>query len=71
MDIYKKLKQNGRIKKERRFTKKMQIKLLAVFAFVLLLLVILLVRIAYINVSSGQKYARQVLSQENYDSQTL
>ena len=49
----------------------MQIKLLAVFAFVLLLLVILLVRIAYINVSSGQKYARQVLSQENYDSQTL
>ena len=49
----------------------MQIKLLAVFAFILLFLVILLVRIAYINVSSGQKYARQVLSQENYDSQTL
>lgn len=61
----------NRTKKERRFTKKMQIKLLAVFAFILLLLVILLVRIVYINVKSGKKYAKQVLSQENYDSQTL
>ncbi len=49
----------------------MQIKLLAVFAFILLFLIILLVRIAFINVKSGQRYAKQVLSQENYDSRTL
>ncbi len=60
-----------RTKNERRFTKKMQIKLLAVFAFILLLMVILLLRIVYINVKSGKKYAKQVLSQANYDSQTL
>lgn len=61
----------SRIKKERRFTKKMQIKLLAVFAFILLALIIILLRIVYINVKSGDRYAKQVLSQENYDSQTL
>ncbi len=49
----------------------MQIKLLAVFAFILFFMVILLVRIAFINVKSGQRYAKQVLSQENYDSKTL
>ena len=58
-------------KKERRFTKKMQIKLLAVFAFVLVALIIILIRIVYINVKSGNRYAKQVLSQENYDSQML
>lgn len=58
-------------KKERRFTRKMQIKLLAIFALILFLLIILLVRIVYINVKSGKKYAKQVLSQQNYDSQTL
>ena len=60
-----------RTKKQRRFTKTMQIKLLAIFAFILLFLVILLLRIAYINVHSGKKYAKQVLSQANYDSRTL
>jgi stage V sporulation protein D (sporulation-specific penicillin-binding protein) len=49
----------------------MQIKLLAVFAFVLLCLIIILIRIVYINVHSGKRYAKQVLSQEDYDSQTL
>lgn len=49
----------------------MQIKLLAVFAFVLLFLIIILLRIVSINVNSGQKYAKQVLSQGNYDSRTL
>ncbi len=61
----------GRTKRERRFTRRMQIKLLAVFAFVLLGLVILLLRIAQINVTNGNSYAKQVLSQNNYDSQTL
>ena len=58
-------------KKERRFTRKMQIKLLAIFAFVLLALIVILLRIVYINVKSGNRYAKQVLSQENYDSQIL
>lgn len=49
----------------------MQIKLLAVFAFILLFLIIILMRIVYINVHSGKRYAKQVLSQENYDSRTI
>ncbi len=49
----------------------MQIKLLAVFAFILLALIIILLRIVFINVKSGDRYAKQVLSQENYDSQVL
>ena len=49
----------------------MQIKLLAIFAFVLLALIVILLRIVYINVKSGNRYAKQVLSQENYDSQIL
>ncbi|MDD3794807.1 MAG: penicillin-binding transpeptidase domain-containing protein [Lachnospiraceae bacterium] len=58
-------------RRERRFTKKMQIKLLAVFAFVLLALVVLLVRITYITAKSGNQYAKQVLSQQSYDSKTI
>lgn len=58
-------------KKEKRFTRKMQIKLLAVFAFILLFLIIILLRIVYINVKSGNSYAKQVLSQEDYDSKIL
>ncbi len=61
----------NRIKRERRFTKRMQIKLLAVFAFVLLGLVVLLLRIAQITITEGNSYAKQVLSQNDYDSQTL
>ncbi len=61
--------QNNR--RERRFTRRMQIKLLAVFAFVLLALIIVLLRIWQINVTNGSSYAKQVLSQNNYDSQTL
>ena len=44
--------ENGN-KKERRFNKRMQIKLTAVFAAVLLVLVFLLIRITYIIASSG------------------
>lgn len=49
----------------------MQRKLTAVFAFVLLVLAILLGRITMITMTSGNRYARQVLSQQNYDSQTI
>lgn len=49
----------------------MQIKLMAIFAFVLLVLVGLNIRIAYIMAKSGDQYAKQVLSQQQYDSKTL
>ncbi len=63
--------QGNQNRRERRFTRRMQIKLLAVFAFVLLALIIVLLRIWQINVTNGNSYAKQVLSQNNYDSQTL
>ena len=49
----------------------MQIKLVAIFAFVLLILVILNIRIAYITTQSGDQYAKKVLSQQEYSSMTL
>ncbi len=49
----------------------MQIKLLAVFALILLALIGILIRLVFINVKEGDRYAKQVLSQENYDSQVL
>ena len=58
-------------KKEQKFTREMQIKLMAIFAFVLLLLVALNLVIAHINVTNGDKYAKQVLSQQTYDSRTI
>ena len=64
--------QRGRkAKKERRFTKMMQKKLLASFAFVLLLLAALLVRIATISATRGNRYAKKVLSQQLYDSRSI
>lgn len=64
-------RKNRQEKRRLKFTKRMQIKLLAVFAFVLFMLVILLVRITYITAKSGNKYAKQVLSQQSYDSKTI
>ena len=58
-------------KRKQKFSKRMQKKLLAVFAFVLCMLVVLLVRITYITAKSGNKYAKQVLSQQSYDSKTI
>lgn len=58
-------------KRERRFTKKMQIKLMVLFAFILLVLVGLNIRIVFIMAKSGDKYAKQVLSQQRYDSRTI
>ena len=54
-----------------KFNRKMQIKLLAVFAFVLLALVFLLSRITYITATRGNQYEKQVLSQQSYDSQSI
>lgn len=58
-------------RRKQKFDKQMQKKLLGVFAFVLLVLVILNLRIAYINIKSGDKYAKQVLSQKEYDSRSI
>ncbi len=58
-------------KKERRFTKTMQKKLLVFFAFVLLLLSVLLIRIGTISATKGNKYAKKVLSQQSYDSRSI
>ena len=63
--------QDRKTKKERRFTTMMQKKLLASFAFVLLLLIALLVRIATISATRGNRYAKKVLSQQSYDSRTI
>ena len=61
----------NREKKERRFSKTMQKKLLVFFAFVLLLLVFLLVRISTISATKGNKYAKKVLSQQSFDSRSI
>ena len=61
----------GKKEKKLKFNHKMQIKLTAVFAFVLLGLVALLTRITMIIARSGNQYAKQVLSQQSYDSQTI
>lgn len=60
-----------RKKRPPKFTGKMLDHLKLIFAVILLFLVVLLVRIAQINVKSGKKYAQKVLSQANYDSRTL
>jgi stage V sporulation protein D (sporulation-specific penicillin-binding protein) len=49
----------------------MQKKLLVFFAFVLLLLSVLLIRIATISATKGNKYAKKVLSQQSYDSRSI
>ena len=58
----------SRKKRENKFTKTMQIKLTAIFAFVLLALIGLNLLIANINAKSGDQYAKRVLSQQTYDS---
>lgn len=54
-----------------KFTKKMQIRLMILFAFVLFLLLVLNLLIANINARSGDKYAKLVLSQQTYDSRAI
>lgn len=46
-------------------------KLNLVFGLILLALIVILIHIVSINIQKGQKYSKQVLSQGNYDSQTL
>lgn len=56
---------------ERRFTQKMQKKLVVLFFLVLSAFVGLSVRLFYIGKNNGKEYEMQVLSQQQYDSATL
>lgn len=56
---------------ERKFTQRMQKKLVVLFFLVLSAFVGLSVRLFYIGKDNGKEYEKQVLSQQQYDSTTL
>ncbi len=56
---------------QRKFTLKMQKKLVVLFFIVLLAFVGLSVKLFYIGKNNGKEYEKQVLSQKQYDSTTL
>lgn len=58
-------------KKIAKFSKKMQKKLVVLFVIIALLLLGLIVRLMYIEHTSGKKYEKKVLSQQNYDSTVI
>lgn len=58
-------------KQGQKFTIKMQKKLLVLFGLVLLAFIGLSARLLWISGEKGEKYGRQVLSQQKYDSITL
>ena len=60
-----------RKRKKRYFSKLMQKKLMGIFALVLFVLLVLNLRIVYITAKNGDSYAKQVLSQKQYDSKTI
>ena len=55
----------------RKFPLRMQRKLVMLFMAVILAFVVLMGRIAYINLSRGSSYTRVVLDQQNYDSRVI
>ena len=67
----------GRKKKNRfecltkRFPLRMQRKLVMLFIAVLLAFAILVGRIAYIDITSGSRYTKIVLDQQNYSSRVI
>lgn len=54
-----------------KFSKKMQKKLLIVFSIISVALIGLIGRLMYIEYTSGEKYEKIVLSQQEYDSTTI
>lgn len=58
-------------KKIKYFTPKMQAKLLLVFCVIIIALMGLIVRLVYLNRKDGEKYAKRVLSQQTYTSNTI
>ena len=55
----------------KKFPMKMQKKLVMLFMAVILAFVGLIIRITYINASSGEKYTKIVLDQQQYDSKII
>lgn len=55
----------------RKFSKAMQRKLVIIFMIVVLAFVVLAGRVTYINASKGEKYAKVVLDQQQYDSRVI
>lgn len=55
----------------RRFAMQNRSKLLIAFIFICILMMALIIRLVYINKTSGEKYSKQVLSQLSYDSRTI
>lgn len=55
----------------KKFTKKMQMKLVLVFFAIMALFVFLIARITFISASNGDKYTKIVLDQQMYDSRTI
>ena len=58
-------------RKHRRFKKSNRKKLLIVFVCILAFICVLIGRLIYINLSNNEDYARVVLEQMHYDSQTI
>lgn len=54
-----------------RFLKRMQKKVIVAFTVVVMLLIGLCGRLMYISYTSGERYEKKVLSQQQYDSQTI
>ncbi len=55
----------------KRFPLRMQRKLVMLFMAVILAFVVLIGRITYINVTKGNKYTKEVLGKQNYDSRVI
>lgn len=54
-----------------KFPRRMRKKLLVMFGIIALMLIGLIVRLMYIEYTSGERYEKIVLSQQEYDSQTI
>jgi len=54
-----------------RFIKQSRAKLIIAFVFICILMIGLIIRLVYINMTSGEKYSKQVLSQLSYDSRSI
>ena len=57
--------------KPKKFSIKMQKKLLCLYALIILAFILLSVRLSWIVKADGATYEKQVLSQQNYSSETL
>jgi len=64
---------NVRLKKheKKKLTRSMQRKLIIVFSVIILAMFGLIFRLMYIEHTSGEKYEKKVLSQQEYDSQSI